>query len=62
MDGNILYYGIISKREDDAIQERLEKLKREHDAKDDPENKPLMENEGGGGNNDNPNPANEDVV
>lgn len=60
MDGNILYYGIISKREDDAIQDRLEKLKREHDAKDEPESKPLMGNDGA--NNENPNPANEDVV
>lgn len=28
MDGNILYYGIIDKREDDAIAERVEKIKR----------------------------------
>lgn len=27
-DGNVLYFGIIDKREDDAIEERVERLKR----------------------------------
>ena len=30
-DGNILYYGIIDKREDDAIAERVEQLKRQNE-------------------------------
>ena len=30
-DGNILYYGIIDKREDDAIAERVALLKRENE-------------------------------
>ena len=32
-DGNILYFGIIDKREDDAIAERVERLKRRNERK-----------------------------